>query len=606
MRSITDNRQSGIGTWKSTLSNRRPAIALAVVASFLVIVPAILWGIPSNLDLTNHFRFALPFYDAIAAGDLYPGWLAESNGGYGDPSFRFYPPALYYLLAVARFVIGDWYGATLLVFVVISIAGGLGMYFWSRSMLSSSSASWAVVFYALAPYHLNQLYQATMLAEWAGGAVLPFVFGFVDRVCERGRRRDVAGLAATYGLLVFTHLPLAVIGSLALFVYSLVKVRELRKLAKLAVAGVLGLSVSAVYWVTMVSEVRWIGVNQIQPDASVDYRVNFLLSTFSPDNLSVWWMNILALMTLMLFAPALLLLSQTIKRVATEGHPYKTPLLLRSLRQTIKRVATEGHPYKMPLLLRSLRQTIVGAALRGCPREPSDKTSVVVLTFFAIFMATPLSRPIWMLLKPLQETQFPWRWLVLISMGGSILAATGLSMISNGVRAKRMLVLGAMAIALAFTLSHVVREAQYFPPQKFENMLTEVRSSACVNYWFPIWARGNARKMTTEVEANDRTVTVSSWQPEHRKFSVTAGPATEARVRTFYYPHWTATSEAGSLPIRPDKDGALLISLPQNATSVELDFREPRKTKISTMSSLSGLIIIGMLALPFSRRRRND
>ncbi len=138
MRSITETQQSGIGTWKSTLGNWQPAIAFAVVAAFLTIVPAIVWGIPSNLDLTNHFRFALPFYDAIAAGDLYPGWLAESNGGYGDPSFRFYPPALYYLLAAARFVIGNWYGATLVVFVMVSIAGALGMYFWARSILSSS------------------------------------------------------------------------------------------------------------------------------------------------------------------------------------------------------------------------------------------------------------------------------------------------------------------------------------------------------------------------------------------------------------------------------------------------------------------------------------
>jgi 6-pyruvoyl-tetrahydropterin synthase-like protein len=574
MRSITESQQSEIGIWKSILGNWPPSIALVVVASFLVIVPAILWGIPSNLDLTNHFRFALPFYDAIVAGDPYPGWLAESNGGYGDPSFRFYPPALYYLLAFVRYVIGNWYAATLVVFVMISIAGGLGMYFWAKSILEPLSAGWAAFFYALAPYHVNQLYQAMLLAEWAGSAVLPFVFGFVDRVCERGRRRDVAGLAATYGLLLFTHLPLAVIGSMALVVYSLVKTRELRKLVKLALAGVLGLSVSAIYWVTMVSEVGWIGVNNIHRDSSVDYRVNFLLSTFSPDNLNVWWMNIMALMTLLLFAPAFLLLT---KRVATEGHPYSC-------------CSSSAFPNV------TCSTTTVGVALRGHP-------PVIALTLFALFMALPLSRPIWMVLKPLQETQFPWRWMILISMGGSILAAAGLPMIANTVRPKRMLVLGAMAIAVAFTLSHVVREAQYFPPQKFETMITDVRGSSSVNYWFPIWARSDARRMTTEVEANGRTVIVSSWNPEHRKFSVTAGPATEARVRTFYYPHWTATSEAGILPTRPDKDGALLITLPQDATSVALDFREPRKTKISTMSSVSGLIIIGMLAFPFNRRR---
>jgi hypothetical protein len=108
-----------------------------------------------------------------------------------------------------------------------------------------------------------------------------------------------------------------------------------------------------------------------------------------------------------------------------------------------------------------------------------------------------------------------------------------------------------------------------------------------------------------EVEAGERAVNVTAWQPEHRTFSVAAGPATEARVRTFYYPHWTATSEAGTLTTRPDKDGALLISLPQDATSIALDFREPRKTKFSTITSLSGLILISALAVPLRRRRSN-
>jgi hypothetical protein len=564
------------GSDRSLYSSKHWAIAFVIGVSFVAVVPVLLWGIPSNLDLTNHFRFALPFYDAIASGNLYPGWLAESNGGYGDPSFRFYPPALYYLLAAARFVIGNWYGATLLVVVVLSIVSGLGMYFWAKSTLPSVTASWAALLYALAPYHLNQLYQATLLAEWAGSAVLPFVFGFVDRVCERGKARDVAGLGATYGLLLFTHLPLAVIGSMALAVYAVARFRgadKARKLMKLSLGAVLGLSVSAVYWVTMVSEVRWIGANQIQRDASVDYRVNFLLSTFSPDNLNVWWMNIIALMTLMLFLPGLWVLAKKISRRDAKAQR-KTALLGVFL-----------HAF---------------ASLR-------ENSPATALTLFAVFMSVPLSRPIWALLKPLQETQFPWRWLVLISMGGSILAAGGLpGLLTVKNRAARIVMLGAMVISVVFTLSHVVREAQYFPPQKFETMVTDVRGSSCVNYWFPIWARADVRKMPTEVEAAGRTTTVEAWQPEHRRFSVAAGPATEARVRTFYYPHWIATSEGRVLAARPDRDGALLVSIPQDATSVDLDFREPPGTKLSTISSLSGLIIIGALVVPFRRRRTHD
>jgi uncharacterized membrane protein len=541
--------------WTSDASAPR-SLAVVIAASFAVILPAILWGIPSNLDLTNHFRFALPFHDAIVAGNLYPSWLAESTGGYGDPSFRFYPPALYYFLAVTRFVIGDWYVATLAVYVSLSIASGLGMYFWTRSFLPASTATWAAIFYALAPYHVNQLYQAVLLAEWAGSAVLPFVFGFLERVCDKGRTRDVAGLAATYALLIFTHLPLAVIGSIALLVYALVKTRQPGKLAKLALGAILGLALSAVYWVTMVSEVSWIGLNNIKQVASVDYRFNFIFSTFSPDNLSVWWMNVLVLMTFLLCAPAFLL------------------------------VFKNGTSSKRVVL------------------------PAFALTVFSLFMSVPLSRPIWTVFKPLQETQFPWRWMVLISMGASILAAAGLPLLPESVkkldRAKRLVVFVAMAISVVFTVSHIVREAQYFPAQRFEQMLTEVRGTSSLTYWFPVWSRSNPRQMATEVEVADREVTVKSWQPEHRKFSVTAGAGTESRVRTFYYPHWIAKNESGVLSTRPDIDGALLISLPPNATSVELDFEEPRRSRFSTIASLSGLIITGALAVPLKRRRKHD
>src|SRR4029077_16910751 len=147
----------------------------------------------------------------------------------------------------------------------------LGMYFWTRSILSESAAMWAAILYALAPYHVNQFYQASLLAEFAGAAVLPFAFGFVERVCRRGRSQDVAGLAATYALLILTHLPLAVMGSLALGVYgvALINRQTWRRSSQLLTSSVLlGLAASSVYWVRMVSELKWIGVNNVNPDMS--------------------------------------------------------------------------------------------------------------------------------------------------------------------------------------------------------------------------------------------------------------------------------------------------------------------------------------------------
>jgi hypothetical protein len=539
-------------TWSFAGSPEAKCIVFVVAVSLLTIVPAFVFGVPSNRDLSNHFRFALPFYDAIAGGHFYPGWLAESNHGYGDPSFRFYPPALYYLLALFRFLTGEWYVATLLTFALVSIVGGLGVFFWARSALPSSQAMWASILYSVAPYHLNQLYQASMLAEWAGAAVLPFVFAFLERVCAHGRRRDVAGFAACYALLVLTHLPLTVIGSLAVLVYAFARMeagRRVQTLLKLAAGTALGLCASSIFWVTMVSEMHWIRLNTIDHDASVDYRFNFLLSTLSPDNVNVWWMNILTLMTLLLSAPIVLLLR---RRVWSEK---------RQL---------------WPL---------------------------VVFTVFTLFMTLPLSRPLWNVLAVLQETQFPWRWLALLSMGLALLTAAAMPLLDQAERAvarvRRVLIVGAMSIAIVFTLSHSVREAKFLPRHDFENALSEVRGTACVYSWFPVWSSSSARRMTDEVEAEGRPVVVQSWTPERRVFQIPAGVATEARVRTFYYPHWIAKSGDRMLSTRADRDGALLISLPADATSVALSFNEPRRSRISSWASLAGFLLIGVLALPF-------
>jgi len=304
----------------------------------------------------------------------------------------------------------------------------------------------------------------------------------------------------------------------------------------------------------MISEVEWIAADRLEPNSLPGYGNNFVLSALSPDNLTVWWVTILTLMTLLLCAPAALFFF----RASTAQRRVVRP--------------------------------------------------IIVVTAFALFMSLPLSWPIWRVLRPLQETQFPWRWLAIFSMGASIVAAAALPLAMSAARkldrSKLILMFGAMAIAVAFTFSHSVREAVYFSRTKFDSMITSVRGTPSLNYWLPFRAQPNPRKMPNEVEIAGRQVTVTSWQPEQRSFSVDAGSATEARIRTFYYPHWIARNETGVLPTRRDNDGALLIDLPQQATSVQLDFREPARTKFSTTASLSGLIIIGALLMPFRWRRK--
>jgi hypothetical protein len=73
------------------------------------------------------------------------------------------------------------------------------------------------------------------------------------------------------------------------------------------------------------------------------------------------------------------------------------------------------------------------------------------------------------------------------------------------------------------------------------------------------------------------------------------GAATEARVRTFYYPHWIATANGTRLATRPAEDGAILVSVPPNATEISLEFQEPSRVHKAELLSLVSWMLIGLL-----------
>ena len=560
-------RSLSLPATKSFASSLRPEtrhLIILVLVAIAIMMPLLLWGVPANNDLSNHFRFALPFYDALRSGHFYPGWLADANHGFGDASFRFYPPALYYLLALTRTLAGNWYAATVITFSALSVLGAIGVYFWAREFGSSKTAMWAGILFAVAPYHLNQFFQAVMLAEFAGAAVLPFAFAFTERVCKRRRKRDMAGLAAAYAVLILTHLPLAVIGSIALALYALLRVDRKHKLVTLlclASSVGLGLAASACYWTTMLIELNWIRADNVNPEPGMDYRYNFILSTFSPDFVNVWWMNILLLGTVAMFWPALALLS---RKAHASGDSLNSP----------------SKPIK----------------------------ALAALLLITIFMATPASRPLWSLIHPLQETQFPWRWLSITSMVCPILLALAIPFWTRLAHGKKrplvMIALGTMAISLAFSAGHIVREARWLTPAQFEQTLSSIPGSPGVYQWLPVWVHDPLPTMTAAVEAGDRQLTIKSWEPERRIFQVNAGAATDARVRTFFYPHWQASAEGQTLAIHPDQNGAMVIALPQEAATITLEFHEPKRVKYAAGLTLIGWVLIGGFLL--KRRTRNS
>lgn len=560
--SVEARRDSALDL-SAPVSRKWRAAVIVAAAAVAALIPIFIWGIPVGPDLNNHYRFAVAFHDSIRAGNFYPGWLDASNFGYGDPRLRFYPPGLYFLLSAARMLTG-WYSATLLTLCFLSIVGGLGVYFWSRSLCSTKTAMWAGIIYIVAPYHLNQIYRSSMLAEYAACSVLPFAFAFVDRVCRKGKAADIAGLSLSFALLILLNLPLTLIGSLSLVVYSLLRIRKdlfWPTLMKLALASLTALAATAFFWSTVLAELPWIKGNTVDPNVYYDYRVNFLFSPTNLTNYGAWYTNLLGFVTIAFLLPALIFVKRNFFTKEND------------------------------------------TAFRA----------VFLMALISLLMATEISRPVWALVPKLGEVQFPWRWLGITSMFGSIVVAASIpkwiERLKNSFRPRDLAVGAALALSVFFIGHQVVWESEYLQGQEFYSRFPNARGAPSFKDWLPVGARDlvHMQKMTGNVEADSRVVTVNSWQPERRTFQIGDGPATEARVRTYYYPLWTATSAGKPLSVRPADDGALLIAVPPGDTNVELQFREPRRVEIARIVSGCGWVVIAALFLfgPASRIRLN-
>lgn len=531
---------------KTDVRDTKPLL-LIVVVSILALAPALIYGVPANRDLQSHFRMALSFKESFSHGDFYPGWVAEANNGYGDVSVRFYPPGLAFLLALTQSLTGNWYVTTLMIFTFLTLVGGLGTYEWARNFYAPRVAMWAGVFYIFMPYHINELYQSSLLGEYAAASVLPFAFAFTEKLCRDGGKRSIGGLAASYALLILANLPLAIIGSYALVLYLLLTTerREIwATLSRFAGAIALGLLASACFWFTVLAELPW-----LRPDNENTFnRINFIFSSFrrQAGDTGIWYGNLLAFATLAMLLPAV-------------------------------------------ILLRSRDQTEVRRVLK----------TVGLLAAFSFLMTTVISLPVWEILPKLKDVQLPWRWLAVTSMASAVLTAGSIPWWKEIATSRRrpiaLLAVGCVSLSLAFTISHPIREAHYLPSHKFDAVVAHLPGLPTIGAWYPKWVSDKFLVMPQLVVAAQRSVTIGAWQSEHRIFQVSEGPATDARVHTFYYPLWRASAAGRTLATRPDEDGTLIVSLPPESVSVDLSFREPRRSLISGILSIVGWILILIL-----------
>jgi len=515
-------------------SLRIPFRHIAIIALFaaVAVLPMVFRGMPGGNDVAQNYEFANTVVSSFRSGDLWVSFDGNANHGMGEVRLRVYPPLAYYALAGWFLLLGDWYVASLVVFFTIFLMGGIGMYLWGSEVSTTSVGLAVAAIYTFAPFHLNEIYNNFLYAQFAAGAVLPFCFLFLHRVIKYGRIVDSLLLAVSFALLVTTHLPMTVIGSLSMAVFSLAAIRRsnLKNILWSILAAAAGLILSAFYWIRLLTEMKWAKHAQPQYFSEIwSYKVNFLISSrtftdFMNDDLSLWFGDLLLTATLLLCVPAII-------------------------------------------------------ALFRFEREKQPFVPVLAMLAFAVFMVTPLSTFVWDTFEPLQKMQFPWRWMTVITLSASLISGIGLVRLSNVLRTtnNRTITVATAAAVLPFVLfsAFVIRAGAFTGRGEFNAQMETLGQKQTYDGWWPVWVKSDAFARRKNVAAADRTVEIKKWLPASRSFTVGPGTEQDAEIKTFFYPHWKASVNGVETAIQRTTDGVISLPIPVGLAEVQLTFVEP-------------------------------
>ncbi len=508
---------------------------LIVIAFLSGIMTLSFWiyGIPQNPDAEQHLQSAISVYESLKEGELFLKGEPNVNYGYGGIALRFYPPFTYYSFSLTRLITGDWYNAFGILMWIWFFIGGVGVYLLSSEWLTSKYSLLASIFYLVEPYRNAQIHLTAAFAEFIAGVCLTFCFYFITRIIKYKNTFDIIGLSISFALLILTHIPLTIIGSICLLIYSILSLKGnewKQSLFKLSFAAIIGILASSFYWIKLVTELGWINLSSENylTTGEFNYKLYFLdiRGKFFPG-------DIILILILILIVPSIL------------------------------------------ALLYKSRYSVINSLI-----------PLISITLFSIFMTTSYSQPIWEISGTLQKIQFPWRWLTIVSIGYAIILAAGcahLRNITNNPKSltTKLFICVCLITNSYFTYAYIISanlldiDFCLHNRTTFQQMVEVKTDDKYLNFFLSIWSKPEAFNVKEKIVSNNRISTIERWDGFEKEFRISEGEPVSVRIATFYYPHWKATVNGENVNIEKDEYGAILVFIPQKQSIVKVYFQEP-------------------------------
>lgn len=263
--------------------NKKNIFILIVIVIFSV--PAILSLLHSGFFQSDDgewmvIRFSA-FHQALRDGQFPVRFLTRLNYGYGYPVANFLYPGFMYLGEIFK-LLGFGFVGTIKIILGLSMLGSaIFTFLWLAKLFSKWASFVGSLLYLYAPYHLFDLYKRGSVGEILALSFVPFVLWQIEK-------RSFVWVSLGIAFLVLSHNTLSVLFLLLIILYLLV--RGLAFSVYFFPSIILGLALSAFFWVPAISDLQYTDFQKTQISEWQNYFASFGLAGIISFFILTWFL----------------------------------------------------------------------------------------------------------------------------------------------------------------------------------------------------------------------------------------------------------------------------------------------------------------------------
>ena len=559
-------------------------------------MPLMRWtAVPCTHDGHLHVHRVAAMRHAWENGVLFTRWLPDLAFGYGYPFFIYREPAPLYAVMLPHLLGVSLPAASNIFYTVCIMAAGWFMFLWVKDVSGSRAGLVSAVAYMAAPYILIDALIRGNAPESLALPLFPFLLWM-------GRRWMAQGSVKTFLLSVFGLAFLSLSHNISILIFSplfliyLLTVGWLhqlpwrRLLVRILLLFGLGLGMTFFYTGGALLEMDEVTLSQSTTTRNNDFHFNFAS-----------WSEILA-------APGA-----------------EDPILLNP-----------PLPIRLGWVPASL--AIIGISTLFWRKNKREQRWHVVMMAAAaglfLFMALPISLPIWEKLPLIDFVQFPWRFigraaLPAAFLAGAPFAATIRSDSAPSGSRKNLFSQAALVVVVGLLLLEALPSLypRYCEENSFPTILNVhayEQATGLVGIdpegsYFPrtVLKRPKNSALEADYQAgaipqrfdmsalpNDATAT-AEYDKLAASVKVNTPTAFTARYLSFAFPGWVVSIDGLQVPITPgDPDGLITFSVPSGEHTITVRWQSTFMRTVLSLVSFLALIGVGVTAVILSRYAR--